>query len=60
MSTGLREQIAAATDAATRANLEDQLFYISGARILLTVVFASISALVYIAYRKRVAEGRTT
>jgi len=60
MSTGLREQIAAATDAATRANLEDQLFYISGARILLTAVFASISALVYIAYRKRVAEGRTT
>jgi len=60
MSTGLREQIAAATDAATRENLEDQLFYISGARILLTLVFASISALVYTAYRKRVAEGRTT
>ena len=60
MSTGLREQIAAASDAATRANLEDQLFYVSGARILLTAVFASISGLVYIAYRKRVAAGRTT
>ncbi len=60
MSTGLKEQIAAATDAATRARLEEDLYYISGARILLTVVFLSISALVYIAYRRRVAEGRTT
>ncbi len=60
MSTGLREQIAAASDAATRARLEDQLFYVSGARILLTAVFLGISALVYVAYRRRVAQGRTT
>lgn len=60
MNTGLREQIAAATDAATRARLEDNLYYISGARILLTSVFVALGVLVYIAYRRRVAEGRTT
>lgn len=58
MSSGLREQIMSATDPAQLALLEDQLFYISGARILLTVVFVGVCALVYIAYRKRKAEGR--
>lgn len=58
MSSGLREQIMSATDPVQLAFLEDQLFYVSGARILLTVVFVGICALVYIAYRKRKAEGR--
>ncbi|MDH4069378.1 MAG: sodium-dependent transporter [Ignavibacteria bacterium] len=58
MNIGLKEQIAAATDATTRTNLEDQLMFISGSRILLVVVFASICGLVYVAYRRRMKEGR--
>ncbi|MDH3252118.1 MAG: sodium:calcium symporter, partial [Ignavibacteria bacterium] len=58
--SGLREQIAAATDPAVRANLEDRIFYINGARALLTTVFVAVSGLVYIAYRKRIREGRTS
>jgi neurotransmitter:Na+ symporter, NSS family len=59
LNTGLREQIAGATDPATRANLEDQLLYVSAARVLLTAVFVGFCLLVYLAYRKRRSEGRT-
>lgn len=58
MSTGLREQIAAATDAATRRALEERLTYISGARILLSATFVALCGLVYWAYRRRLAQGR--
>lgn len=58
MSTGLREQIAAATDAATRRALEERLTYISGARILLSTAFVALCGLVYWAYRRRLAQGR--
>jgi len=58
MNSGLKEQIAQASDGATRLNLEDQLMYINGARILLLVVFLGICALVYAAYRKRIREGK--
>jgi NSS family neurotransmitter:Na+ symporter len=58
--SGLRDQIASATDPAIRANLEGRIFYINGARALLTTVFAGVCGLVYIAYRKRVREGRTS
>lgn len=58
MSTGLREQIHAATDAAQRAVLEQRLFYISAARVLLALIFAGICGLVYIAYKQRKLEGR--
>ncbi len=58
--SGLKDQIAAATDPVIRANLEDRIFYINGARGLLTAVFAGVCGLVYLAYRKRVREGRTS
>lgn len=57
-SSGLREQIAAATDPVVKANLETRLTYIVGARILLTAVFAGICWLVYVAFKRRTANGR--
>lgn len=57
---GLKEQIAASTDALQIATLEDKMFYINIARILLVALFMFISLLVYIAYKKRVKEGRAT
>lgn len=57
---GLHEQIAASTDAVQIAALEDKIFYINIARLLLLALFAFISFLVYIAYKKRVKEGRAT
>jgi SNF family Na+-dependent transporter len=59
-NSGLREQIAAATDPVQRGLLEERLTYIIGARILLGAVFAGICYLVYLAYRKRKLEGRLT
>ena len=56
--SGLREQIAAATDMATRAALETRLTYIIGARILLTACFLGICYLVYLAYKRRQANRR--
>jgi SNF family Na+-dependent transporter len=57
-SSGLREQIAAATDPVVKANLETRLTYIVGARILLSAVFAGICWLVYVAFKRRTASGR--
>jgi SNF family Na+-dependent transporter len=60
-NTGLKENIAAAVssgDLTTVATLEEKMFYINGARMLLLLVFLGIAWLVYIAYRKRVKEGR--
>ncbi len=53
LNTGLHEQIAAATDPGVLAHLQDSLFYINASRTLLTVVFIGISAMVFIAARKR-------
>lgn len=53
-NAGLKEQIAAATDPGIIAGLEDKLFYITFARIILLSLFIGISALVYTAYRRRV------
>jgi neurotransmitter:Na+ symporter, NSS family len=58
VNAGLREKIAAATDPAARAMLENQLFFTNAARILLLLVFLALSFLVYVAYRKRRKEGR--
>lgn len=52
----LHEQLAAATDAAVIANLEDKIFYVTMARLLLLLLFIGISAIVYIAYKKRLTE----
>jgi SNF family Na+-dependent transporter len=57
---GLHEQIAASTDAVQIATLEDKIFYINIARFLLLALFVFISLLVFIAYKKRVKEGRAT
>jgi len=55
---GLRGDIAAATDAAVLENLEKKLLYITGARLLLISTFLGIAGLVYLAYTRRVKEGR--
>ncbi|GEO03092.1 sodium:calcium symporter [Adhaeribacter aerolatus] len=56
-NAGLKEQITAATDAATKANLEDTLMFVNGSRLLLVVLFLSITYLVYVAYNRRLKEG---
>jgi NSS family neurotransmitter:Na+ symporter len=56
LNTGLREQIAAATDLAQRADLEKTLTYVNGSRALLGAVFAGICVLVYKA-RTNVKKG---
>jgi SNF family Na+-dependent transporter len=55
---GLRADIAAATDATVLDNLEKKLLYVTGARILLVSTFLGIAGLVYLAYTRRVKEGR--
>lgn len=52
-NSGLKEQIAAATDPAIISALEEKLFYVNGARILLLLVFLGIAFLVYAAHQKR-------
>lgn len=52
-NTGLNSQIAAATDPAEIKTLQDRKFYTNLARILLTLTFAGLAALVYIAGRNR-------
>ena len=57
-NSGLKEQIAAATDPAIIASLNEKLFYISGARILLLSLFLAICGLVYVAYQKRLKAAK--
>ncbi len=52
-NNGIKETIAASTDAAQIAVLEQKINYVNAARILLTSLFVGISLLVYIAYVKR-------
>jgi len=58
MNSSLKDQLAAATDAAQIETLQNTLFYVNASRILLIAVFLSIALLVYIAYKKRVREGK--
>lgn len=58
MNSGLKEQIAHATNMTIVHQLQEKMFYINGARLLLTFVFIGICVMVYIAYRKRLKEGR--
>lgn len=58
LNSGLKEQIAHATSLTLIHQLQEKIFYIDGARILLTLVFLGICVLVYIANRKRLREGR--
>lgn len=60
MNTGLYAQIAAATDPAVIEKLEKTILYLNIARIGLLALWIAIAGLVYVAYRKRVREGRFT
>jgi len=55
-NSGLKEQIAAATDPAIISTLEEKMFYVNLARIILLGLFIGISILVYIAHRKHTAK----
>jgi NSS family neurotransmitter:Na+ symporter len=57
-NSGLKEQIMNATDPVLMASLQERLQYINMARIFLLTLFVSIAVVVYIAYKKRVKEGR--
>jgi len=59
MNSGIKEQIMNATNPGQKAHLEDQLFYINGARFLLMMVFLGICYLVYIACKQQKQEGKT-
>ncbi|WP_242923332.1 sodium-dependent transporter [Pontibacter liquoris] len=58
MNSSLKDQLAAATDPAQIQHLQDTLFYTNASRILLVGVWLAIALLVYIAYKKRVREGK--
>ncbi len=58
LNKGLHQTIAATTDAAQLAELHKQLMYINLSRLLLLATYAGVAVLVYIAYRKRVQQGR--
>jgi hypothetical protein len=57
LNSGLHDRLAAATDPAEIAALETQLWYIYGSRLLLTLAFLGLCALVYYATRKRAERG---
>ena len=57
-NSGLKEQILQATDPTVIAALQEKLVYINMARIFLMSLFIGIAVVVYIAYKKRVKEGR--
>lgn len=57
-NAGLKEQIAVATDPVLIKTLEEKLHYSLIARFMLLALFAGISWLVYVAYHKRIKEGR--
>ena len=56
----IKDQIAATTDSNLISELNTQMMYLNGSRILLLAVFFGISYVVYIAYKKRIKEGRFT
>lgn len=60
-NSGLKEQIAAAQTAGDQTlvdTLTEKKLYINASRLLLLAVFGGVAYLVYIAYRKRIKEGR--
>ncbi|PTX19632.1 SNF family Na+-dependent transporter [Pontibacter mucosus] len=57
-NSSLKRQLAEATDPAVIEQLQETLFFVNASRILLISVFLGIAALVYMAYKKRVREGR--
>lgn len=59
-NTGLHQQLAAATDPAEVTRLQDRLFYTNFARVVLTLTFAALAVLVYIAALRRIRNTSTT
>jgi SNF family Na+-dependent transporter len=58
-NTGLHEQLAAATDPMEVDRITDRLFYINAARVLLTLTFAGLAFLVYVAAVRRMKTAET-
>lgn len=58
MNSGLKDEIASATDPTRIEFLQNQLFFVNASRMLLLAVFISFARLVYIAYKKRVREKK--
>jgi hypothetical protein len=56
----IKAKIAASVDAVEIANLNSQMNYLNGSRVLLLGIFVAVSYLVYVAYKKRLKEGRKT
>jgi SNF family Na+-dependent transporter len=58
-NTGLHQQLAAATDPVEVARITDRLFYTNAARVLLTLTFAGLAFLVYVAALRRMKATET-
>jgi SNF family Na+-dependent transporter len=56
----LKAKIASTTDPALISELNNQMAYLNGSRVLLLGIFIGVSYLVYTAYVKRKKEGRST
>ncbi|WP_206670235.1 hypothetical protein, partial [Escherichia coli] len=60
LNTDIKEKLSAATDPAVIQNLQTQMRYVNFSRLLLLALFIGISYMVYVAYKKRIKEGRFT
>jgi neurotransmitter:Na+ symporter, NSS family len=56
----IKAKIAASSNATEIAELTTQMNYLNGSRLLLVGIFVGVSYLVYVAYKKRLKEGRKT
>jgi SNF family Na+-dependent transporter len=56
----IKAKIAASSNATEIAELTTQMNYLNGSRLLLIGIFVGVSYLVYVAYKKRLKEGRKT
>ncbi|HLG33842.1 MAG TPA: sodium-dependent transporter [Bacteroidia bacterium] len=59
-NSDIKTQLAAATDETVITQLNEQMFYGNVARIILLLVWLGVAYLVYVAYKKRMREGRFT
>ncbi|WP_300435522.1 sodium-dependent transporter [Christiangramia sp.] len=53
MNSGIKNELAIATDPIKIEFLQNQLFYVNASRILLVTVFIAFAVLVYLAYKRR-------
>ena len=59
-NSDIKAKIAASTNSTEIAELTTQMNYLNGSRLLLVGIFVGVSYLVYVAYKKRLIEGRKT